>query len=77
LREKWRDGEGLIAFVPRRLGRPLKATAAVVGFLVLIPDRRVAIALVNKLLLAPFPDGDFGSKLVIDPAEHIQEPFSH
>jgi len=36
LRDKWRDSGGLIAFVPRRLGRPLKATAAVVGFLVLI-----------------------------------------
>lgn len=36
LRDKWRDGGGLIAFVPQRLGRPLKATAAVVGFLVLI-----------------------------------------
>jgi hypothetical protein len=36
LRDKWRDGGGLTAFVPRQLGRPLKATAAVVGFLVLI-----------------------------------------
>lgn len=36
LRDKWRDRGGLIAFVPQGLGRPLKATAAVVGELILI-----------------------------------------
>jgi hypothetical protein len=29
LRDKWRDGGELIAFVPRQMGRPLKATCEV------------------------------------------------